>query len=111
MAVGLKKYLKEENPHFWLFNGKETDGRYSARGLSWIIWENLKKTSISKKVNLHSLRHSYATHLLDEGINIITLKELLGHANIATIMIYSHLAQCAKATIVVMTNTVQNASL
>lgn len=94
MAVGLKKYLKAENPHIWLFNGKEPDGRYSVRGLSWVMRENLKKTSITKDVNLHSLRHSYATHLLEQGLNIVTLKELLGHADITTTMIYLHVAQC-----------------
>ena len=94
MAVGLKKYLKAENPHIWLFNGKEPDGRYSVRGLSWVMRENLKKTSITKQVNLHSLRHSYATHLLEDGLNIVTLKELLGHAEITTTMIYLHVAQC-----------------
>lgn len=56
--------------------------------------ENLKKTSITKDVNLHSLRHSYATHLLEQGINIVTLKELLGHAQVTTTMIYIHVAQC-----------------
>jgi integrase/recombinase XerD len=94
MAVGLKKYLKAENPHLWLFNGKEPDGRYSVRGLSWVMRENLKKTSIKKDVNLHSLRHSYATHLLEQGLNIVTLKELLGHADITTTMLYLHVAQC-----------------
>jgi site-specific recombinase XerD len=94
MAVGLKKYLKAENPHIWLFNGKEPDSRYSVRGLSWVMRENLKKTSITKDVNLHSLRHSYATHLLEQGLNIVTLKELLGHADITTTMIYLHVAQC-----------------
>jgi integrase/recombinase XerD len=94
MALGLKKYLKAENPHIWLFNGKEPDGRYSIRGLSWVMRENLKKTSIAKDVNLHSLRHSYATHLLEQGLNIVTLKELLGHADITTTMIYLHVAQC-----------------
>ena len=94
MAMGLKKYLKAENPHIWLFNGKEPDGRYSVRGLSWVMRENLKKTSIAKEVNLHSLRHSYATHLLEQGLNIVTLKELLGHADITTTMIYLHVAQC-----------------
>jgi len=94
MAVGLKKYLKAENPHIWLFNGKEADGRYSVRGLSWVMRETLKKTSITKDVNLHSLRHSYATHLLEQGLNIVTLKELLGHAEITTTMIYLHVAQC-----------------
>jgi site-specific recombinase XerD len=94
MAVGLKKYLKAENPHIWLFNGKEPDGRYSVKGLSWVMRENLKKTSITKVVSLHSLRHSYATHLLEQGLNIVTLKELLGHAEITTTMIYLHIAQC-----------------
>jgi integrase/recombinase XerD len=94
MAVGLKKYLKAENPHLWLFNGKESDGRYSVRGLSWVMRENLKKTSIKKDVNLHSLRHSYATHLLEQGLNIVTVKELLGHADITTTMLYLHVAQC-----------------
>ena len=94
MAVGLNKYLKAENPHVWLFNGKEPDGRYSVRGLSWVMRETLKKTSISKEVNLHSLRHSYATHLLEQGLNIVTLKDLLGHADITTTMIYLHVAQC-----------------
>ncbi len=90
MAVGLKKYLAAENPYLWLFNGKEASGKYSVRGLSWIMRENLRKTSITKEVNLHSLRHSYATHLLEEGLNIVTLKELLGHARITTTMIYLH---------------------
>ena len=94
MAIGLKKYLKAENPHIWLFNGKEADGRYSVKGLSWVMRESMKKTSITKEVNLHSLRHSYATHLLEQGLNIVTLKELLGHAEITTTMIYLHVAQC-----------------
>ena len=93
MAKGLKKYISVEHPHVWLFNGKELDGRYSAKGLSWIMRETLKKTSIRKKVNLHSLRHSYATHLLEDGVNIVTIKNLLGHATIQTTMIYLHVAQ------------------
>jgi site-specific recombinase XerD len=94
MAVGLKKYIKAENPHIWLFNGKDADGRYSVKGISWVMRENMKKTSITKEVSLHSLRHSYATHLLEQGLNIVTLKELLGHAEITTTMIYLHVAQC-----------------
>lgn len=94
MAIGLKKYLEVEKPYIWLFNGKEPDGRYSVKGLSWVMRESLKKTDIAKKVNLHSLRHSYATHLLEQGVNIVTLKELLGHADITTTMIYLHVAQC-----------------
>jgi hypothetical protein len=57
MAIGLMKYLEAENPHIWLFNGKEPNGKYSVKGLSWVMRENLKKTSITKDVNLHSLRY------------------------------------------------------
>jgi site-specific recombinase XerD len=94
MGKGLKKYLQAEHPHLWLFNGHEPDGRYSVRGLSWVMRESLKKTTIRKEVTLHSLRHTYATHLLEEGLNIVTLKELLGHGHITTTMIYLHVAQC-----------------
>jgi len=94
IAKGLKKYLQAENPHIWFFNGKQIGSKYSNRGLSWIMRETLKKTSIKKQVSLHALRHSYATHLLEEGLNIVSLKELLGHASITTTMIYLHVAQC-----------------
>lgn len=94
MAIGLKKYLKVESPHIWVFNGKSPGSQYSMNGMSWIFRTALKKTSITKQVNLHSLRHSYATHLLEEGVNIVTLKKLLGHAHITTTMVYLHVAQC-----------------
>lgn len=94
MAKGLSHYLSVEHPHIWFFNGKEPGGQYSVKGLSWVMKEAMKKTSITKDVSLHSLRHSYATHLLEEGVNIVTIKELLGHADISTTMIYLHVAQC-----------------
>ena len=93
MSKGLKKYISVEHPDTWLFNGKDPDGRYSTKGLSWVMREALKKTSIKKQVSLHSLRHSYATHLLEDGVNIVIIKELLGHARISTTMIYLHVAQ------------------
>jgi len=92
MAKGLRKYFTAEHPVQWVFNGKEPDGRYSVKGLSWVMREALKKTTIKKEVSLHSLRHSYATHLLEDGVNILVIKELLGHADIATTMIYLHVA-------------------
>jgi len=94
MARGLRKYLDTEKPCNYLFNGKEADGRYSIHGLSWVMREALKNAGITKSVNLHSLRHSYATHLLEEGVNIVTVKELLGHADVTTTMIYLHVARC-----------------
>lgn len=99
IAIGLKKYLKAENPDTWLFNGKEPSGKYSPKGLSWVMREALKKTNINKSVNLHSLRHSYASHLLEEGVNIVKIKDLLGHATIATTMIYLHVAKLPETSV------------
>jgi integrase/recombinase XerD len=94
MSKGLQKYISQERPHVWLFNGKKSDGPYNVAGISSIMRSALKKTDIQKEVSTHSLRHSYATHLLEDGVNIVTIKELLGHANITTTMVYLHVAQC-----------------
>ena len=53
----------------------------------------IKKAGITKDVSVHSLRHSYATHLLEQGVDIVTIKELLGHAAIETTMMYLHVAK------------------
>ncbi len=99
IARGLKKYIKAVHPHIWLFNGKGEQGQYSTRGLSWIMREALKRSNIIKEVNLHSLRHTYATHLLEQGVDIVSVKELLGHADITTTMIYLHVAQFEKRNV------------
>lgn len=93
---GLKKYLSTEHPKEWLFNSqvsKEGQPRgITVRAIQWVIKENRSKTGSSKKITAHTLRHTYATHLLEEGVNILSLKELLGHSRIETTMIYLHVA-------------------
>ncbi|MDQ4101037.1 MAG: tyrosine-type recombinase/integrase [Thermoproteota archaeon] len=92
LARGIATYLKAEKPRKYLFEGKDGSA-YSQRGAQWAISEAVKKAGISKEVTLHTLRHTYATHLLEQGVNILTIKELLGHAHIETTMIYLHLAR------------------
>ena len=93
---GLKKYLKTENPVKYLFNSQVTKNGVpqpiTTRAIQWVIKENRSKVTTKKKFTSHTLRHSYATHLLEDGLNIISLKELLGHAYIETTMIYLHVA-------------------
>lgn len=92
LARGIKAYLAAEKPQRFLFEGH--DGNvYSQRGAQWAISEAVKKSGITKEISLHTLRHTYATHLLEQGVNILTIKELLGHAHIETTMIYLHLAR------------------
>jgi integrase/recombinase XerD len=94
MELGLSKYIEEFKPKVYLFNGKGPDGRYSVSGLAWIMRNALIKSGIKKNVSLHSLRHTYATHLLEQGVNIVIIKELLGHAEIYTTMDYLQVARC-----------------
>ena len=94
MAVGLQKYIALERPLTWLFNGKTLGEPYSAKAISWVMREAVKTAGIAKDVTVHTLRHSYATHLIEDGLNIVTVKDLLGHAKIETTMIYLHIAQC-----------------
>jgi len=98
MAKGLHQYLSAEHPYNWLFNGQNPKGCYTTNGVGGVMRDALKKTEIKKEVSIHSLRHSYATHLLEDGLNIVTIKELLGHAQISTTMIYLHVAQCPLLT-------------
>ena len=89
---GIRKYLDAVHPVRWLFEG--TNGTcFSQRGTQWAVSQAVKKAGIIKEVSTHTLRHSYATHLLEQGLDIITIKELLGHAAIETTMVYLHIAQ------------------
>jgi len=94
MSIGLQKYIALERPLTWLFNGKALGTTYSSKGISWVMRDAVKKAGIAKDVTVHTLRHSYATHLIEDGLNIITVKDLLGHSKIETTMVYLHIAQC-----------------
>jgi integrase/recombinase XerD len=96
LARGLKKYLDAEQPVKWLFNGKDHQQPFSPRGTQWVVREATKKTSIKKQVSVHTLRHTYATHLLEQGLDIVSIKELLGHAHIDTTMVYLHVAKAGR---------------
>jgi integrase/recombinase XerD len=94
MKTGLQKYLQSECPQHYLFEGKTLGAPSSVRGVQWLMRETLKKTGIAKQgACVHTLRHSYATHLLEDGVNIMQIKNLLGHNNIDTTMRYLHVIQ------------------
>jgi integrase/recombinase XerD len=89
---GIQAYIAAEKPRVYLFEGNNGEA-LSQRGTQWVMAQAVKKAGIVKEVSLHTLRHSYATHLLEQGVNILTIKDLLGHAHIETTMVYLHLAQ------------------
>ncbi|MCF6358447.1 MAG: tyrosine-type recombinase/integrase [Draconibacterium sp.] len=100
LANGLKKYFQTENPYKWVFNSQVTkEGeilKYTQRGVQWTIKEAKSKTGIQKRVTAHMLRHTYATHLLEDGLDIMSIKDLLGHAHIETTLVYLHVANLGR---------------
>ncbi|MFZ4056520.1 MAG: tyrosine-type recombinase/integrase [Ferruginibacter sp.] len=100
---GIKTFIKKTKPKDWLFNGQSSrkfggdfDSRYSQRGIQWVIQSLCKKVGILKDVHVHTLRHTYATHLIEDGLDIISVKELLGHIRLETTLVYLHICQLDK---------------
>lgn len=85
----LRDYAKEYKPKEFLFEGQK-GGRYSSSSVQALMRRHRKKANIKKKATVHTLRHSFATHLLDNGTDIRFIQELLGHKHISTTQIYTH---------------------
>ena len=88
----LEQYIRAYKPAYWLFEGADK-GPYSASSVQQIFRRATKKANVGSLATLHTLRHSFATHLLEQGIDIRYIQELLGHASIETTVIYTNVAQ------------------
>jgi len=88
----LQNYLTTFKPALYFIEGP-TGKKYSESSIRKFLFKSVQKAGISKKVTPHTLRHSYATHLLENGVGLRHIQELLGHAKPETTMIYTHVAK------------------
>lgn len=95
----LRLYFREYRPKKWLFEGETPGEQYSASALVKVLKEAAQRAGIKHRVHVHMLRHSFATHLLEQGTDLHTIQELLGHNDIKTTAIYLHTSNAHKAKI------------
>ncbi len=89
----VEKYVQSEGPRFWLFEGRTPGFRLSIRAVQGIFYSACRRAKIGKRVSIHALRHSFATHLLESGTDLRYIQNLLGHANPGTTAVYTHVAK------------------
>lgn len=96
IVIGLRKYLLSSKPKVYLFNGREKGLPLGHSAVQQSFRLAMKVAKINKDASVHTLRHSFATHLLEEGVDIVTIKEQLGHCDITTTMMYLHVAKVSR---------------
>lgn len=88
----LRNYYRKYQPKDYLFEG-QNGGKYSAKSIQNIFKRALMRSGIKKHATVHTLRHSFATHLLERGTDLRYIQELLGHSSSKTTEIYTHVTQ------------------
>jgi integrase/recombinase XerD len=91
LLIQLREYYRDYRPKVFLFEG-QGGGKYCPKSLQLVLRHALEKASIRKPATLHWLRHSYATHLLENGTDIRYIQELLGHSSSRTTELYTHVS-------------------
>ncbi|MBW3543938.1 MAG: tyrosine-type recombinase/integrase, partial [Planctomycetes bacterium] len=86
----LRTWWRARRPERWLFPGKPGGGHLTTPAVQRLCQQIRQETGLAKRVTPHTLRHSYATHLLEAGVDVPTIQKLLGHGDLATTARYMH---------------------
>jgi site-specific recombinase XerD len=97
IVKGLRQYIQGAKPKDFLFNGRQKGDPLGHSAVQQSFRLAMQKAKINKDACVHTLRHSFATHLLEQGVDIVTIKEQLGHAHIQTTMMYLHVAKIERS--------------
>lgn len=89
----LREYWKRYHPSGFLFSGAQPDQALTTRTVQRVFEIAVKKAGIKKDVSVHTLRHSFATHMLESGVDVYHIQRLLGHSSVKTTTVYLHIAQ------------------
>lgn len=95
MITLIQDYLKSYKPQYWLFEGQD-GGQYSRSSIQKIFRRTVKRAKANPFSTVHTLRHSFATHLLERGMDLRYIQELLGHSSSETTQIYTHITRKAR---------------
>jgi site-specific recombinase XerD len=93
LLVVLRKYWKMARPDPWLFPGQNPERHLTRSSVERVFYKARDAADITKKVSVHCLRHSFATHLLENGVNIRKIQLLLGHRSLQSTQVYMHVAR------------------
>ena len=93
LLATLRRYWRTCQPKIWLFPNRRGDGPVPNQTVQRIYWAACDHAGLTNAAGIHTLRHSFATHLLEAGVDLHTIQRLLGHGHISTTMRYLHLAQ------------------
>jgi integrase/recombinase XerD len=97
LLEALRAHWQRQRPATWLFPGKTANGQRCLAGLQRVCHQAVLAAGFTKKASLHTLRHSYATHLLEAGVDLLTIQRLLGHRDLHTTARYVHLTDPQRA--------------